>query len=87
MTDETLRVNHSFAPPMSLFSGRKNRTSARQSAEPRIGRHGRVLLEETTRPPDKRRELVRVDNEIDYVCYRGQHEHQVSHGVSPAPTC
>jgi hypothetical protein len=42
MTDETPLVNHSFALPAYVFSGRQNRTSARQPAKPRSGQRGAV---------------------------------------------
>jgi hypothetical protein len=31
--------------------------------------------------------LVRIDDKIKNERYRGQHEHQVSHGAFPALTC
>ena len=48
MTDETPLVNHSFALPAYVFSGRQNRTSARQPAKPRSGQRGGVYGREDT---------------------------------------
>ena len=47
----------------------------------------RDLMNESTRPTEKRGELVRVDYKINDERYRGQHEHQVSHRIYPALTC
>ena len=52
MTDETPRVNHSFALPACTFSDRQKPTLARQLAEPRIGQNGRA--NEGGSPPIRR---------------------------------
>ena len=53
MTDETPRVNHSFALPACTFSDRQKRTLARQLAEPGLVRMA-GLMKEAPRPPDER---------------------------------
>jgi len=61
----------------------ENRTSQVQALSARDS----VLVQEATSPAEERRELVRIDDKIKDERYRGQHEHQVSHGAFPALTC
>jgi hypothetical protein len=83
MADQPLKVNCPYLTKAMLELSYENRTTRLQtpSAE------DCVLVQEPASPAEERRELVRIDDKIKNERYRGQHEHQVSHGAFPALTC
>ena len=83
MADQPSQVNCPFLTKAILPLSYENRTSPIQALSARDS----VLVQEATSPAEEIRELVRIDDKIKNERYRGQHEHQVSHGAVPALTC
>jgi hypothetical protein len=83
MADQPPQVNCPLLTKAMLPLSYENRTSRVQALSARDS----VLVQEATSPAEEIRELVRIDDKIKNERYRGQHEHQVSHGAFPALTC
>jgi len=83
MADEAPQVNCPHLTKAMLALSYENRTTRLQTLSARDC----VLVQEPASPAEERRELVRIDDKIKDERYRGQHEHQVSHGAFPALTC
>ena len=68
-------------------SGEREHTRSSAVTGGTVAARDSVLVQEAASPAEEIRELVRIDDKIKNERYRGQHEHQVSHGAFPALTC